>query len=192
VLEPSGVRVARLAARRRGAPVRLIPFPRRSLDVDGLYRRHSGVVFRRARRFFDEEEAREVMHEVFLKVIEKQHTFRAEASPTTWLYQMTTNHCLNRLRDRKRRAEKLELNAELPWLKPSGPADAETAVFLEQLWTDLDEELVAIAVYYFIDGMTHSEIAEVAGTSRRTIGNRIEEIRRLATKAAGINQGDQA
>ena len=186
MLRSGGARVVRLVARRRGPPpLRLIPFPRRTLDVDALYRRHSGVVFRRARRFFDEEEAREVMHEVFLKVIEKQDTFRAEASPTTWLYQLTTNHCLNRLRDRKRRAEKLALNAELPWLLPAGVADAETALFLDQLWSELSEELVTIGVYYFVDGMTHGEIAEVVGTSRRTIGNRIEEIRRLATKAAG-------
>lgn len=186
MLRSGGARVVRLVARRRGPPpLRLIPFPRRTLDVDALYRRHSGVVFRRARRFFDEEEAREVMHEVFLKVIEKQDTFRAEASPTTWLYQLTTNHCLNRLRDRKRRAEKLALNAELPWLLPAGVADAETALFLDQLWSELSEELVTIGVYYFVDGMTHGEIAEVVGTSRRTVGNRIEEIRRLATKAAG-------
>ena len=69
-------------------------------------------------------------NEVFLKVVEKQSTFRAEAQPTTWLYQMTTNHCLNRLRDRRRRAEKLALNAELPWLLPSGATDAETTLFL--------------------------------------------------------------
>jgi len=166
--------------------LRLIPFPRRTLDVDTLYRRHSGVVFRRARRFFDEDEAREVTHEVFLKVVEKQSTFRAEAQPTTWLYQMTTNHCLNRLRDRRRRAEKLALNAELPWLLPSGATDAETTLFLEQVWAELDEALVTIGVYYFVDGMTHAEIAEVVGVSRRTVGNRVDEIRRRALVAAGM------
>lgn len=167
--------------------MRLIPFPRRKIDVDALYRRHSGVVFRRARRFFDEEEAREVLHEVFLKVVEKQSTFRADASPTTWLYQMTTNHCLNRLRDRKRRAEKLALNRDLPWLLPGGVADAETTVFLEQLWSELSDELTTIGVYYFVDGMTHGEIAELVGVSRRTVGNKVDEIRQRALTAAGID-----
>ena len=32
------------------------------------------------------------------------------------------------------------------------------------------------AVYYFVDGLTHAEIAGIVGVSRRTVGNRIEEL----------------
>ena len=40
----------------------------------------------------------------------------------------------------------------------------------------LTEEQADIAMYYFVDGLTHGEIARISGVSRRTIGNRIDEI----------------
>ncbi|MCA9537872.1 MAG: sigma-70 family RNA polymerase sigma factor [Myxococcales bacterium] len=173
---------------------RLLPFRRRTappadgaLDVDALYRQYAGMVLRRARRFFaNPAEAEEVTHEVFLRVIERQASFRAEASPSTWLYRVTTNLCLNKLRDRGRRQAALDLNADLPWLLPSGPADQETLMFLERLWHELDDEALSIGVAYFVDGMTHDEIARVQGVSRRTIGNRIDDLRHRARTLAGI------
>ena len=169
---------------------RLLAFRRKpGLDLAELYTRHGGMVLRRVRRFFkDPVEAEEVLHEVFLRALEKQDSYRAEASPTTWLYQMTTNHCLNRLRNADRRRAALDLNAELPWLHPSASAPADDAVFLGAFWASLDEASTALAVYYFVDGMTHAEIARVTGVSRRTIGNRINELQADARAAAGLDR----
>lgn len=178
--------------RERSSWGRLIPFrrkrePEAALDIDALYRQHAGMILRRAQRFFkDEDEAQEIMHDVFMRAIEKQHTFRADASPSTWLYQMATNLCLNRLRDSKRRAQKLEINAELPWILPSAARDQEATLLLSQLIGQLDDESLAIGTYYFVDGMTHAEIARIMGVSRRTIGNRIDDLRASARRAAGM------
>lgn len=174
---------------------RLLPFRRKArpaapstgLDLAELYTRHGGMVLRRVRRFFkNPAEAEEVLHEVFLRALEKQDSYRAEAAPTTWLYQMTTNHCLNRLRNADRRRVALDLNAELPWLHPSAGAPADEAVFLEAFWAGLDDATAALAVYYFIDGMTQAEIARLTGVSRRTIGNRISTLQADARAAAGL------
>lgn len=171
---------------------RLIPFPRRkkstpALDMDALYRQYAGMVLRRVRRFFGESEAEEVVHEVFLRAMEKGESFRGDASPSTWLYHMTTNHCLNRLRNQKRRRSALNINADLPWLKPAAVTDSETSVFLEQLWSQLDDEAIMIGTYYFIDGLSHDEIARIVGVSRRTVGNRVEALRAQARGAAGLD-----
>ena len=107
---------------------------------------------------------------------EKQSSFRGDSSPTTWLYHIATNHCLNRIRDRRRRRIALEINRELPWLAPTSDARSEDLILLEQLWAMLTEEQADIAMYYFVDGLTHGEIARISGVSRRTIGNRIDEI----------------
>jgi len=187
------------AQRRGGTPVetrrrmaRLIPFRRRPktasrLDIDALYRQYAGMVLRRVRRFFGESDAEEVVHEVFLRAMEKGDTFRGDASPSTWLYHLTTNHCLNRIRNRKRRRTALAINADLPWLKPASGTDAETSVFLAQLWSQLDDEAIMIATYYFVDGMSHDEIARILGVSRRTVGNRVEGLRAAARAAAGLS-----
>jgi DNA-binding transcriptional regulator LsrR (DeoR family) len=49
----------------------------------------------------------------------------------------------------------------------------------------MDAETAQIATYYFIDGMTHAEIARIVGVSRRTIGNRISDLQAQARTAAG-------
>ena len=167
---------------------RILQFRRRTtqrLDVAALYSQYAGLVQRRVMRFFTEDEAEEVVHEIFLKVIEQADGFRAEASPSTWLYALTTNHCLNRLRDRDRRARSLALNKDLPWLQRGRSGNPEATLFLEQLWQSLDPELATIGMYYFVDGMSHGEIAQAVGVSRRTIGNRLDTLRQRAVEAAG-------
>ncbi|MCB9544945.1 MAG: sigma-70 family RNA polymerase sigma factor [Myxococcales bacterium] len=169
-----------------GALLRFVrPAASDTLDFATLYTRHAGLVHRRVRRFFPAEDSEEHVHAIFLRALEKQATWRGEASPTTWLYQLATRYCLNRLRDRARQREALAINAELPWLLPAEAPDAAARVFLEELWATLDEETTLMATYYFVDGMTHEEIARVTGVSRRTVGNRLEALQATARQAAG-------
>ncbi len=152
-----------------------------TLDVAELYRRHAAMVLRRVLRFFPRDEAEEVVHEVFIKVLERSDGFRGDASPTTWLYRMTTNHCINRARDRGRRVELWrELEHQLVPTPRLTSDEQETATFLNEVWRELDRETIEIGVHYFVDGLTHAEIARVLGCSRRTIGNRLDALRARA------------
>ncbi|MEE2787746.1 MAG: sigma-70 family RNA polymerase sigma factor [Myxococcota bacterium] len=155
----------------------ILPFRRRpAFDFDTLYRTHAGMVARRVSRFVRRDEVEEVVQEVFLKAFERRASFRGDASPVTWLYHIATNHCLNRMRDTKRRRQSFALNRDLPWLSPTTKATVQEQVLLEQLWRTLSESQAIIATYYFVDGLTHAEIARLMGVSRRTIGNRIDEL----------------
>ena len=49
---------------------------------------------------------------------------------------------------------------------------------LEDVTKDLPEELTLVAVYRFVDEMTHEEIAELTGHSRRHIGNLLQRAER--------------
>lgn len=154
-----------------------------SLDIDHLYRRHAGLVMRRARRFFPDE-VEEVTHEIFLRVLEKAHTYRGEASPTTWLYQITTRHCLNRLRSNRRRATALSLYSDDPWAAPPS-TDPDARLFLAQAWATLDPELALIGIYAFVDDLSHQQIADLIGVSRRTVGNRVDDLKAHLRRVAG-------
>jgi RNA polymerase sigma-70 factor (ECF subfamily) len=154
-------------------------------DVARLYADHAGRVHRWVLRFASTDEAEEVVHEIFVKVLETIDRFRAESSPTTWLYRMTTNHCLNRLRDRGRRAELWREHGAPLWTAAVADADQETVAFLRQFWRRLDDELVEAGIYYFVDGMTHAEIARIVGCSERSVGNRLDRLRKAASAAAG-------
>ncbi|HMV65676.1 MAG TPA: sigma-70 family RNA polymerase sigma factor [Myxococcota bacterium] len=150
--------------------------------LDQLYRQHGNAVLRRIRRFFrDPEEAREVLQEVFLRVADKLDTFLGESSPSTWLYQVATRHCINRLRDESRRRELLDQHGLwLGWGAPVTSANQEHTAVLSALWRTANADLIEIGVYYHLDGMTHDEIARVVGCSRRTVGNRLMELQALA------------
>jgi RNA polymerase sigma-70 factor (ECF subfamily) len=87
---------------------------------DALFRRWCGKVFHQATRFLgNAAEAEEVVQEVFLTVYEKAHTFRGDAAFTTWLFRLTANAALSRLRRRKRSKE-VAMEEYLPQFRPDG------------------------------------------------------------------------
>jgi RNA polymerase sigma-70 factor, ECF subfamily len=148
-----------------------------------LYRKYRPLVLRRALRFYTRQKAEDVVHEIFLKVLEKPDAFEGQSSMATWLYKVTTNHCLNRLRDHARRQEILREHG--PTLSSHRQTACQAALTeLVQMWNELSEELQEIAVYYYVDGMTHEEIARVLDVSRRTVGNRLEQLATMSREPA--------
>lgn len=154
------------------------------LDIDHLYRKYRGVVFRRARRFFGNEEAAEVTQEVFARVVKHADGWRGEASITTWLFTITTRYCINRKSKKARRAELLAESGPPPWSAAIADANQEQRLLLEQLADALPEELLMIGVLYYVDDLPHAEIAKMIGVSRRTVGNRLAELTARARAAA--------
>jgi RNA polymerase sigma-70 factor (ECF subfamily) len=78
-------------------------------DVDAferLFQRYSGRVYRQAMALLgNAAEAEEIVQDVFLTLYTKAGTFRGEAGLTTWLYRLTANASLSRLRWRRRHQE---------------------------------------------------------------------------------------
>jgi RNA polymerase sigma-70 factor (ECF subfamily) len=144
--------------------------------LDALYRTHGHAVLRRARRLLrDEDAARDVLQDVFLDLFRKPETLEIR-SIATYLYGATTHACLNRLRNGKTRAK-------LVALETAGRASvqaphAETRAIASELLAGLTDEDAELAVYLFCDELTHEEIAELTGSSRRTVGNLAMRLRR--------------
>jgi len=148
-----------------------------------LYQRYGALVLRRARALLcDEHAARDATHDVFVKVLSSLESFRHEASPVTWLYRATTNHCLNVLRSQSRQGK------VVPLIRAAPPREEEVSLdeklSLSTVLARVSDELREIAVYYYLDQMSHEEIAQLTGLSRRTIGNRLVEFHAAARLAA--------
>ncbi len=151
------------------------PKPPHTIDIEALYRDHGHAVLRRIRRFYAPDIAEEVLHEVFERVMLRADSFRGDAHPLTWLYQVTTRHCLNRIRNERRRRNLLADNPSVVGPRLAGPRQ-ESELFLKQLWHQLDEELSLIGIYYYVDGMTQADIGRALGVTGRTISNRLRDL----------------
>jgi RNA polymerase sigma-70 factor (ECF subfamily) len=57
--------------------------------------------------------------------------------------------------------------------------DAEARVIVQKILAGVPEELQEIAIYYYVDEMSHEEIAALVGVSRRTVGNRLAAFQAL-------------
>ena len=152
------------------------------LDIDQVYRDHGHVVLRRARRILgDENDAREVLQEIFLSLLDKPEQFAGRSSINTWLYRATTNLCLNRIRRHKNRARLLR-DVIAPALSDKAPSRAEDMAHVNRLLNRLPDKLARVAILYYMDELTQEEIAGVLGCSRRQVGALLERFRARAQK----------
>jgi RNA polymerase sigma-70 factor, ECF subfamily len=153
-----------------------------SAHIRSLYGDYRRQVFRRARQLLGhEQEAEDATQEVFLRLIDADARMMRHPEPLAWLLRVTTNFCLNRLRDDTRRRQLLALN------KPVGNEhgdDIETRIAVTEIVTRVPDNLQQIGVYYHAGGMTCDELATQLGVSPRTIGNRLVAFHRLASKKA--------
>lgn len=152
--------------------------------IESLYREHGHAVLRRARVLLgNEDDARDVLHEIFASMLDNPPSFRGDSSITTWLYSATTHGCLNRVRNQKTRARLLAGQSQGEGVD-SG--NAESAVIVRQLMARVPEALAEIAIHYYIDEMTHDEIARVRGCSRRHVGDLIERLHASVRDAEAV------
>lgn len=164
------------------------------LDIEELYRKYGDLVQGRCRSLLhNDADAQEAMQEVFLRVWRYRSSFRGEASPTTWLFKVTTTTCLNRLRTRRRRPE--DPVEELP--VSAGVSDTmlenvELRELLDHVLEEADDRTVQCLIYHYVDGMTHDEVGEMLGVTGAAVRKRISQFRaRLSGRMPQLFAGEQ-
>jgi RNA polymerase sigma-70 factor (ECF subfamily) len=145
--------------------------------LDAMYRRHAPSVFRRARRLLGSDaDAQEIVQDVFLSLFEHPEQYEGRSALTTFLYTATTHAALNRIRDRKNRMRLLTEHTG------SAPMDVDPRMTPEQLshlhglLRRMPEPLGIVAIHYYVDDLTHEDIARLLGCSRRHVGNLVERV----------------
>lgn len=158
-------------------------------DLQALYERYGHVILHRCRRILgNEEDAMDAVQETFARVIKHHDSFRADASPLTWMYRISTNYCLNQLRNRDARADKRDqhrthiggIAGHLP-----GAEDWELHETVRQLLADTDDETRRIVVHLYFDDMTKVEVAELVGLSVPTVRKRLDDFISRSRRRSG-------
>jgi RNA polymerase sigma-70 factor, ECF subfamily len=136
-----------------------------------LYNRYGGLVYRRAMKLLREDaRARDACHDVFMSLLKEREV--DESAIVGWFYRVTTNHCLNLLRDERR-------HRRLLTALPVGTTV--NALPLPVLLHGIPADLQVLAVLYHIDEMTQAEVADVLGVSQRTVSSRLAELKQYLT-----------
>ena len=144
--------------------------------IERLYRSHGYIVLRRARALLGSEpDAQEALQEVFASLLRAPQVLRSADSVVGWLYRATTHFCLNHLRNRRTVARLLESRVA-PGLAAAARSTAEALAELRSLLSRMPADVAAAAVYHYLDGMTHAEVAELLGCSRRQVGYLLERV----------------
>jgi RNA polymerase sigma-70 factor (ECF subfamily) len=146
--------------------------------IERLYRSHGHIVLRRARLLLGSEpDAQEALQEVFTSLLRAPQSLRSAGSAIPWLYRATTHFCLNQLRNRRTGLRLLE-DRIAPALATAEGASAEALSELRNVLARMPAQVAAAAVHHHLDGMTHAEVAELLGCSRRKVGYLLERAQR--------------
>ena len=136
------------------------------------------MVMRRCRQLLKEEnEALDATQDVFVQILKRRERLEM-THPSSLLYRIATNQCLNRIRDRQRRATMpgdgfLERVAVLDDTEPR----LEARSVLERLFGRHQESTRTMAVLHFQDGMTLEEVAGEVGMSVSGVRKRLRGLR---------------
>ncbi|MHB9291598.1 putative RNA polymerase sigma-70 factor, ECF subfamily [Hollandina sp. SP2] len=145
------------------------------VDIALWYEKYGPMVIRRCRSILhNEEEAMDAVQDVFVNLIRGKKRLKGQY-PSSLLYIMATNTCLNRLRNRKRETpDDLALWDERFAITEEGYGQTEAELLTEAILKDASEETRLICFMYHADGMTLKEIGEAVGLSVSGVRKRLE------------------
>jgi len=166
--------------------------------------RYQGRVFGLALRVLrDEEQARDVVQDAFLKAYGSLDRFEGRSGFYTWLYRIAMNLCLDR--KRRERGERAVRDEDALAETPADPEAvgapspgvalerAELRVQLARAIATLPGEARRTLELREVDGLSYHEIAEVLGVPKGTVMSRLHHARRRvreALAAAGALEAD--
>jgi len=140
----------------------------------------------------DENDARELVQEAFLRAFKNLPTFQRDSSFFTWLYRIVTNLGIDLLRKPGRRVREsieevgtTDEDVDVPFLGRFDGADPveavrrrEIAQRLQAAFDELPSYHRAVIVLRELEGMSYEEMASVMSVSKGTIMSRLFHARK--------------
>jgi RNA polymerase sigma-70 factor (ECF subfamily) len=161
-----------------------------------LVERHQRRVFAIALGLVrDEQDAREIAQEAFLRVHKGLSQFHGGSSFFTWLYRIVTNLSIDLMRKPSRREAELHFALEIddgesPLVPQANDADPFDVVRRGQLSERIQHALDALPPYHRgvilmreVEGMSYEEMAEAMQVSKGTIMSRLFHARKKLQRA---------
>jgi RNA polymerase sigma factor (sigma-70 family) len=129
----------------------------------------------------EEEEARDCVQQIFVKVIPELAKYRVEYFKS-WIYTIARNHCLMKLRDRHGRQTELSDSLLAAWdAEPGNNPHWEKEQLLR--WMDgaleeLGKEQKQCVILFYLEKKSYQEIADATGYSLMQVKSHIQNGKR--------------
>jgi RNA polymerase sigma-70 factor (ECF subfamily) len=141
-----------------------------------LYDRCHERLYRLIARMVEQQDAADLLQQVFLQIFVKIGQFSGSACFETWAYRLAINECLQ-FRRRKPRTP-----CDMPADEPIDPSASHTErtqhqELVELALSQLKPELRAIFVLREIEGLSYREIAAALQIEQGTVGSRLNQAR---------------
>ena len=161
-----------------------------NIDIAAWYEKYGPMVIRRCRYILkNPDDALDAVHDVFLNLLRGNLKLHGNY-PSSLLYTMATNICLNRLRKKKWETNK-DLTEELLYFyRDEGFDKVDAEMLLEDILKDESEMNRVICFMYHADGMTLKEIGEAVGLSISGVRKRLEAFKSRARLKLDGSQED--
>jgi RNA polymerase sigma-70 factor (ECF subfamily) len=162
------------------------------IDIEEYYTRYGPMVLRRCRQLLrDEEKALDAMQEVFTKLMISQKRLKG-IYPSSLLFRISTNVCLNMIRDQKSHRS-IDNDSEDVFFQLASYDEGEDRLIvrdlLDRLFRKEKQSTREIATLHFVDGMTLQEVADEVGLSLSGVRKRIRELKaRIEIKKEAYNE----
>jgi RNA polymerase sigma-70 factor, ECF subfamily len=148
-------------------------------DLEDLWNRYGALVLRRCRQLLrDEDEALDVCQDVFVQLLRRGGALEIRF-PSSLIYRIATNLCLNRIRDRRHWPDAIGDDQLARIARLDDPTDGVHArSLLGRLFARHQESTRVIATLHFVDGLTLEEVAEQVGMSVSGVRKRLRALRK--------------
>lgn len=164
---------------------------------DELYQRYSKRLLRYFFRMLggDAERAQDLLQNLFLKIVEKPHSFRASGRFSTWIFTVANNMCKNEFRRLSVR-KKIEYKDDMDlYVDNQEGSNVEKAISQNEFKKAVFEELAKLDakkrstfILRFQEDFSIREISEVLNCSEGTVKSRLfYTIKLLAAKLRTFN-----
>jgi RNA polymerase sigma-70 factor, ECF subfamily len=139
-------------------------------NFEHLFKEHFKALTGFALKFLpDHDEAKGVVHEVFVLLWEKFDALKADTNHRSYLYTAVRNRCLNVIRDKKKLVQLSTVHNEITDANHDHLEMRELEIEIEQGLNSLPEKCREVFEKSRIEGLKYAEIAEKMNISIKTV-----------------------
>ena len=178
--------------------------------LETLFNLHSAKLYNVALRILggDASDAEEIIQDVFLTAFRKSSMFQGNAQFSTWLYRLTVNAALGRIR-RSKKHQEVEYEEFLPKFQKDGHhqvrpvidwsdtldekySQRETRLLLAQALDQLKSVDKSVVVLSDMEGLSDKEIAEILNLTVSAVKTRLHRARLFLRGKLAVHFGHAA